>query len=87
MFDLIKSKIFDKVSDAMGFFYVIKELGCLPEIIGREYEGEFEYKGEKISFKFKQRPMQIAQLNILMKELQDHNAREAKAHKRANKKH
>ena len=86
MLENLKRKIFNKTSDATPLFYVIKELGALPEVLGRDYEGFVQVWKWKIPFHFRQRPMSVAQLNVLVKELNDHSRREEKQMKKAGRK-
>ena len=45
--DKIKEKVIHKEGDPVtSLYHLIKELGCLPDIIGREYE--VIYEGDKI---------------------------------------
>lgn len=62
-----------------SLFYLIKELKCLPDIIGREFE--VEYEGDKIK-KIRQLPMPIPTLVTLMKELNEHLKREEREMKK-----
>ena len=66
-----------------SIYYLIKELKCLPDIVGREYEVEYDDKG-RIS-KIIQLPIKIPTLFILLDELtkdQKRQEREAKKMKR-----
>ncbi len=66
-----------------SIYYLIKELNCLPDIVGREYEIEYDDKG-RIS-KIIQLPIKIPTLFILLDELakdQKRQEREAKKMKR-----
>jgi len=81
----LKSRIFgDRTSEITGLFYLAKELGCLGEIIGREFE--VRDKSGKLIYEIKQRPMNIPQANLLMKELKEHNKREEKSFRSMRKK-
>jgi len=67
----LKNRIFKKsgtaktgLTDVIG---LIKEFGCLPEIIGREYEARSP-EGDLL-FTLKQKPIKLKQLNNLLKEL------------------
>ena len=67
-------KIKQKVSGESGetgittsLYYLIKELGCLPDILGREYE--VIYEGNKIK-KIIQKPISIPSLMVLFKEME-----------------
>ena len=61
--------------EVTSLYYLIKELGCLPDIVGREYE--VVYVGDKI-VKIIQKPIAITTLQVLMKELEEDKKREAK---------
>ena len=66
-----------------SIYYLIKELKCLPDIVGKEYEIEYDDKG-RIS-KIIQLPIKIPTLFILLDELakdQKRQEREAKKMKR-----
>lgn len=49
------------------FYFLAKELGCLPDLLGREYEVVYDDKG-RIS-KVIQKPMSIPSFINLMKEM------------------
>ncbi len=66
-----------------SLFYLIKELKCLPEIIGREYKVSYDNKG-RIS-RIRQIPMKISSLMVLFKELEEDNKRQEREMK--NSKH
>ena len=84
--DRLKQRIFgNQTTELTGIFYLVRELKCLPEIIGREYNGYIKIWKWKIHFNFTQRSMNITQLNLLMKELKLHNIREQKEMKKANR--
>jgi len=57
----------NETDETTSLFYLIKELKCLPDIIGREYE--VIYEGDKIK-KIIQKPMSIPTLKILLDELE-----------------
>ncbi len=78
--DKLRSRIIgkDTTTDITSLFYLAKEMGCLSEVIGRCYEGWIEIDGVKRRFSFRQKPMTIAQMNLLMKELNNHLKREQK---------
>ncbi len=66
-----------------SIYYLIKELKCVPDIVGREYQIEYDDKG-RIS-KIIQLPIKIPTLFILLDELakdQKRQEREAKKMKR-----
>ncbi len=80
----LKNRILNRKngSDITSFFYLIKELGLGDLLLGKDYEGEFELKGEKIPFKFRQKPLKMSQVNVLLKELNEHYKRENKANRK-----
>lgn len=85
MLNKLRNKIFgDRSSDITGIYYLLKDLKCLPEVIGREYE--VLDKDGKIVYTIIQKPMTIPQLQVLLKELSEHNRREAREYKKARKK-
>lgn len=51
-----------------GLLYVVREFGCLGEIIGRNFE-IIDSKG-KLIYTIRQKPMAICQLNVLLKEFE-----------------
>ena len=63
----IKEKVLHKEGDEVtSLYYLIKELGCLPDILGREYE--VIYEGDKIK-KIIQKPIPIPTLQTLFIEM------------------
>lgn len=50
------------------FYFLAKELGCLPDLLGREYD--FIYDDDGVLVKMVQRPMAISSFVSLMHELQ-----------------
>ena len=75
----LRSKIRGNKSTINTEIYVLaKELGCLPDLIGREYV--FVYTGKKITG-FKQKPMPIPTFICLMEELSNDIKRQNKAMK------
>jgi len=85
--DKLKQKILNKKPKGNivnSLFTLIKELHCLPEVIGREYEVEYDDKG-RVS-KIHQLPMKISSLMVLLHELKaDHNRQEREAEKIKNR--
>lgn len=83
----LRDKVFNKQGGnlATAFFYLARELGCLSDLIGRNYEGEISFGKLKMSFQFRQKPMTFAQLNTLLKELNLHNKREEKQARKVKK--
>lgn len=77
----LKSLIFgERTSEFTSFFYLAKELGCLPDIIGRNYDVR-DAKGELV-FTIRQKPMTLVQARIFMSELSEHNKREEREARR-----
>ena len=71
-----------------SLYYLIKELKCLPEILGKEFEVIYEkqvwYKPwtwNRIS-KIIQKPISIPTLNVLMKEMEEDYKRQEKEAKK-----
>ena len=62
------------------FFILAKELGCLPELIGREYE--FIYEGNKL-VGMRQKPMKTSSFIVLMEELVQYNKQKEKEMKKS----
>ena len=75
----IRKNLNDSTTIEGEFFLLARELGCLPELIGREYR--FIYENGKI-VGFKQLPMPISSFKILMDEFMKFKKMEAKATKR-----
>ena len=70
--DALKDRIFSKSkgTDKSGItdiIEVVRSLGCLGEIIGREFEVLDEHKN--VVYTVKQKPIKLTQLNILLKEV------------------
>ncbi len=85
--DNLKQNLQGKSEDGnlvTSLYYLIKELKCLPEIIGREFEVEYDNKG-RIS-KIIQKPMSISGLNVLLKEMEEDYKRQEKEMKKSNRK-
>jgi len=66
------------------FYFLAKELGCLPDLLGREYEVIYDDKG-RIS-RVIQKPMSIPSFINLMKEMEKDYSRQANEAKKANRK-
>jgi len=82
----LKDKILNKKKDyglLTDLVELAKELGCLPDIIGRDYEVRDD-KG-KIIYTIRQKAMSINQLNTLMNQLQLVHKRENERMKKGNK--
>ena len=86
MLNKLKSKIFDRnrFSDISGIYYLLKDLKCLPEVIGREYD--VLDKDGKLVYTIIQKPMTIPQFQVLLKELTEHNKRESREMNKGRKK-
>jgi len=67
--DKLKRKVTkgEDLDTISSFYYLIKELGCLPEVIGRDYEVEYD-KQNRIK-KIRQLPMKITTLVTLFREM------------------
>lgn len=72
-----------KVTISTEFYLLAKELGCLPELIGREFE--FIYKEDKL-VGMKQLPMKIPQFITLRDEMIEDYKRQKKAMKESTRK-
>jgi len=66
-----------------SIYYLIKELKCLPEIIGREYE--LVYEDDKIT-KIIQKPMKISSLVVLLNEMKEDYKRQEKEMEKSKRK-
>lgn len=66
-----------------SLYYLIKELGCLPDILGREYE--VIYEGNKIK-KIIQKPISIPALWTLFHEMQEDQKRQEQEMKKSQRK-
>ncbi len=66
-----------------SLYYLIKELGCLPDILGREYE--VVYKDNKI-VKIIQKPISISAMMVLLKEMEEDYQRQEKEMKKSQRK-
>ncbi len=62
----------------------MKELGALPDIIGRDFE--VKNKQGEIVYTIRQKPMKTSALMLLMKELKEHYKRENKQAKKGMRK-
>ena len=84
-FDKIKERVTQKQeSDPVtSLYYLIKELGCLPDIIGREYE--VIYEGNKIK-KIIQKPIPIPTLLSLFDEMEKDQERQKRDMKKSGRK-
>ena len=77
--DQLKQKLQNKDEEGnlvTSLYYLIKELKCLPEVIGREFEVEYNEKGQ-IS-RIIQKPMSISTLTVLFHELEEDMKRQEK---------
>jgi len=77
--DELKSKVTSqnqpKITITTEFYLLAKELGCLGDLIGREYE--FIYEENRLTG-MKQKPMKISSFTTLMDEMELDNKRQAK---------
>jgi len=71
-----------KVTINTEFYFLAKELGCIPELLGREYEF-IKRDGEIVGFR--QKPMSIPTFINLMKEMEQDYKRQEKEMKKANR--
>ena len=85
--DKIRQKVSSKDSEEGGIttslYYLIKELHCLPDILGREYE--VIYEGDRIK-KIIQKPISIPALNVLFKEMEKDYKRQEREMKKSQRK-
>ncbi|KKM53671.1 hypothetical protein LCGC14_1554090 [marine sediment metagenome] len=86
--DNLKEKLLQKGSEegnlTTSLYYLVKELKCLPEILGREFEVEYDKKG-RIK-RIRQLPMSIPTLMILLKEMETDYKRQEKDMKKSQRK-
>lgn len=83
--DKLKQKVSGKKeeSSTTSLYYLIKELSCLPDIIGREFE--VEYDEQNRIKKIRQLPISIPTLMVLMKEMEEDYKRQEKEMKKSQK--
>ena len=65
------------------FYFLAKELGCLPDLLGREYEVVYDEQG-RIS-KLIQKPISIPSFISLMEEMEKDYKNQEKQMKKANR--
>lgn len=83
--DNLKKKLQSSGDNTVTSLYaLIKELKCLPEIVGRDYE-VFDKDG-KLIYRIRQKPMKIPTLFTLFHELEADYERQQKASKKGRKK-
>ena len=85
--DKIRQKVSSKTEEGgitTSLYYLIKELGCLPDILGREYEVEYD-KDNRIK-RIIQKPISIPALMVLFKEMEKDNKRQEREMKKSQKK-
>jgi hypothetical protein len=71
---------------ASNFYVLAKELGCLGELLGREYELIYEYpQNEGKIIGFRQKPMSIPSFVTLMDEMEKDYKRQEKEMKKSKK--
>jgi len=65
----LKNRILNKskTSELTGIIELVRELGCLSDIIGRNFE--ITDSDGKVVYNVKQKPMTLKQMNVLLKEL------------------
>jgi len=83
----LKSKIKgndSQVTINTEFYLLAKELGCLPDLLGREYEVIYDDKG-RIS-RVIQKPMSVPSFINLMSEMEEDCKRQANEAKKAKRK-
>jgi len=84
--DKLKSKLQNpgnKATVNTEFYLLAKELGCLPDLLGREYEVEYDSIG-RIK-KIRQLPISLPSFINLMREMDQDYKRQEKAMKKANR--
>lgn len=74
----------DTTTEVTSLFYLMRELHCVPDLIGRNYE--IYDKDGILVYTIRQKPMNFAQINILLEELKNHYKREEMEYKRAKNK-
>lgn len=87
--DNLKQKIQNKNEEGSlvtSLYYLIKELKCLPEIVGRQYEGYFKIWKWRVEFKFRQKPIAISTLMTLFHELEEDVEKQEKEMKKSERK-
>lgn len=57
-----------EVTVSTEFYFLAKELGCLPDLLGREYEVEYDTQGRIC--KIVQKPMSVPSFISLMREME-----------------
>ncbi len=66
--DRVLGKNNEKGISTTSLYYLIKELHCLPDILGREYEVEYDSQNRIKSIR--QKPISIPSLMVLFKEME-----------------
>ncbi len=74
-----------KTSQITGLYYLIKELKCLPDILGRNYEVNLEIKDKKITGTIRQRPINIQAMRLLFREMEEDYRKQNEQMKKANR--
>lgn len=85
--DKLRSKLQGKTSNITlntEYYLLAKELGCLPDLLGRVYEVEYDSEGRIC--RIIQKPMSIPSFINLMKEMQNDARRQNKEMKKAKRK-
>ena len=83
--DRLKSKLQgrdNQITINTEIYLLAKELGCLPDLLGREYE--VVYEGDKIK-RIIQKPISIPSFINLMEEMRSDYKRQEQEMKKANK--
>lgn len=82
----LKDRVFGKkknTTDATGLVDLIRELGCLPDVLGREFE-VYNPNGELI-YRIKQQTLSMKQIKVLMDEIGNLRKIEAEQSERASR--
>jgi len=81
--DKLKQKVSgnNQVTVNTEFYYLAKELGCLPDLLGREYEVEYDSQGRIC--RILQKPMTIPSFIGLMNEMEKDYKRQEKEMKKS----
>ena len=88
MLSQLKDRVLGDSSNEKGIsptslWYLIKELKCLPDILGREYEVEYDSQNRIKSIR--QKPISIPTLMVLFKEMEKDYKRQEKQSKKMKK--
>ena len=72
-----------KVTVETEFYFLAKELGCLGDLLGREYEVIYDDKGKIIGFR--QKPITIPAFISMMEEMKKDYENQERQAKKANR--